>query len=299
MFINTLKNFKNLIFNKSRTRVLDHRPDLLNQSGQATIEYILIIIVSVALLSGPLYQFNSMFRNYVDALYGDEGYFACLLETGEFENGSSNDSSSDCNTAFNTALKSSQNSSSTAAARRNSANGGKGSSLGSSGQDDGTGSSSGTDGVYSGATANGKSASNLNSKGRPKTIAIQDKHASSDSESGFGYDNNLQQDRQTASRANPTIVIQMPKKFKFDEQEERTAERREPTILAESKESVKKKNELVMDPPKIKVQLDDEKKSSGFDFSVMIKWFLILVVIVILIVVVGGQLVQLSKGGDE
>lgn len=54
---------------------------LSNTSGQGVIEYILVLIVTVAIILGVIYQFNDAFRVYAKSYFGD--YLACLLETGE------------------------------------------------------------------------------------------------------------------------------------------------------------------------------------------------------------------------
>lgn len=52
-----------------------------SESGQVAIEYILVLMVSVAIILGALYQLNDAFRVWADSYFGD--YLACLLETGE------------------------------------------------------------------------------------------------------------------------------------------------------------------------------------------------------------------------
>lgn len=52
-----------------------------NQSGQAVIEYILILAITVILIGTFLYRFSTAFKVYANDFFG--GYVACLLETGE------------------------------------------------------------------------------------------------------------------------------------------------------------------------------------------------------------------------
>ncbi|MCC6138409.1 MAG: hypothetical protein IT287_07230 [Bdellovibrionaceae bacterium] len=54
---------------------------LNNQSGQAVVEYILVLVVTIGILLGVMYQFNEAFKKYVQSYFGE--YVACLLETGE------------------------------------------------------------------------------------------------------------------------------------------------------------------------------------------------------------------------
>ncbi len=53
-----------------------------NHRGQAALEYLLLIVISLGVIGGGLYQFNSAFRDYAQQLFGQEGYFACLIEEG-------------------------------------------------------------------------------------------------------------------------------------------------------------------------------------------------------------------------
>ncbi len=51
------------------------------QKGQATIEYILLLVVVIAIILGVIYQFDSAFQNFAQGYFGQ--YLACLIETGE------------------------------------------------------------------------------------------------------------------------------------------------------------------------------------------------------------------------
>ncbi len=54
---------------------------LNNQSGQVMLEYILVVMITVAIIIGVVYQFNDAFKSYAENYFGN--YLACLLETGE------------------------------------------------------------------------------------------------------------------------------------------------------------------------------------------------------------------------
>lgn len=71
---------KNCEYHQQFKKINDSE-ELSHQSGQAVIEYILVIIVIVAIATGVLYQFNSSFARWATSYFGS--YFACLLETGE------------------------------------------------------------------------------------------------------------------------------------------------------------------------------------------------------------------------
>ncbi len=52
-----------------------------SQSGQGITEYILILVVTVAMVLGGMYQLNNAFKTWAQNYFGN--YLACLLETGE------------------------------------------------------------------------------------------------------------------------------------------------------------------------------------------------------------------------
>jgi hypothetical protein len=54
---------------------------LRNQRGQGIVEYILTLIVGVALILGGMYQLNTAFKTWATNYFGN--YLACLLEAGE------------------------------------------------------------------------------------------------------------------------------------------------------------------------------------------------------------------------
>ncbi len=66
-------------FNKNHFRPI--RKIIFTSQGQAVIEYLLVLIVIVAIAVGLLYQFNGAFSRWASAYFGS--YYACLLETGE------------------------------------------------------------------------------------------------------------------------------------------------------------------------------------------------------------------------
>ncbi len=54
---------------------------LKSQSGQGVLEYILVLVVTVAIVVGLLWRFSDAFRAWGNNYFGE--YLACLLETGE------------------------------------------------------------------------------------------------------------------------------------------------------------------------------------------------------------------------
>lgn len=70
---------------------------LSSSSGQGVVEYLLVLIVTVAIILGVIYQFNDAFRVYAKSYFGD--YLACLLETGELPS-IGGEGNSTCNAFF-------------------------------------------------------------------------------------------------------------------------------------------------------------------------------------------------------
>lgn len=54
---------------------------LTSQSGQAAVEYILLIIIVMAVMFGAVYQISTAFQSFAKGYFGD--YLTCLLEAGE------------------------------------------------------------------------------------------------------------------------------------------------------------------------------------------------------------------------
>ena len=52
-----------------------------NQKGQASVEYLLMLFITLVVGGGLMYQFHAGFGQYIDDFFG--GYIACLVETGE------------------------------------------------------------------------------------------------------------------------------------------------------------------------------------------------------------------------
>ncbi len=71
----------------------------LNQAGQGVTEYILLLVIIIALVFGGLFQLNTAFQNWANNYFGE--YLACLLETGELPSiGGAPGDSGICNELF-------------------------------------------------------------------------------------------------------------------------------------------------------------------------------------------------------
>ncbi len=68
---------------KAKSTIEDKRSSFsgLNNSGQALVEYLLVLIVTVSIIIGLVAQFNRSIGDWVGSYFGE--YIACILETGE------------------------------------------------------------------------------------------------------------------------------------------------------------------------------------------------------------------------
>ncbi len=69
------------LFLKQKTAGFLKSGYLNNRRGQAGIEYILLIFISVVVIIGAVSQFNRSFANFLQNYYGN--YLVCLIEAGE------------------------------------------------------------------------------------------------------------------------------------------------------------------------------------------------------------------------
>lgn len=77
---------------------MDHRDKQNSQSGQALVEYILIVGISVALILGLMNQLYKPFGAWLDDYMGQ--YLECLLDVGELPSFGSDLISGECNSKF-------------------------------------------------------------------------------------------------------------------------------------------------------------------------------------------------------
>ena len=69
-----------------------------NDLGQGIIEYLLILVVTVAIILGVVFQFSQAFATFLQSYMGD--YVECLLATGELPSLGSNDNNLICDAEF-------------------------------------------------------------------------------------------------------------------------------------------------------------------------------------------------------
>ena len=298
---------------------------LTKNGGQATIEYILLLVIVLALILGPMKQFSRFFNAYIDALFGKDQYFACLLETGELS-GQSTDPNSSCGAAFNARIQtaitqsgignppanaagsgssSSSNSSNNPAEQSSSSQDAKkkaaqpqvvnastssSDSGGNAGADGGGSGTAGGGGVNGGRPHGGQVVKNV-TPGRGKDPS--EESFTKMEVSQFDYKN-----------LKPTKGFEIPlnkldRRYSLESEEAKRDERLTGKPVASTQTRNLREKELSLEPPRAPAAKDADVSGDGFGFSMLFKWFLIACILIALVIFVGGQALQISKGGDN
>ena len=282
-----------------------------SEAGQGTLEYILILIVSLLLILGILYQFSSAFRTYVVGYFGE--YVACLLEVGDLPgvgsecavpafdlkggkkyartgptNGSSSNSSSSSSSST-----SSSSSSSAAGGSGSSKNGSSSSSSGGGGQAPETIAAGGSSRVLGGSSGRQRSSVAGTLTGGSGERGTQDDVLGiSPTSTNVGrYSGN---DR---SRAND-----MSWGYYETSDEKEKKENEKPSLAASTSNNVqnnKLKAKSVKFETSRKSASVEAEQGDGFSFGAMFRILLIILMILAIIVFFGGQILQIAKSGDE
>lgn len=265
-------------------------------AGQAILEYILVLVVTVSIILGLMYQFSSSFKDFTDLYFGN--YIACLLETGELptlggETGPNQGTCAPPDFSFSGNMD-------IASDRGSSGSGDSSSSDSNSGSDSGGGGSGRlrpSRVVRGGGTSNGES-SNSGSKDRPSKIAKRtdaDKGANDaafsdgSSSGGSGRGRTIRRKK----------VIFLDGKYVADKEKDKS-----PT-LAKAKDDKKKGGRdslrnptFILDVPEAKKVADDDL-GSGFNFGTFIKILLIFGIIIAIVIFLGGQAMQIKKSWQK
>ncbi len=289
---------------------------LNNQSGQATIEYMLGLCITVMLILTFMYQFSTAFRSYANNYFGE--YVACLLETGELPGVSGGNCAASWK-AFNLA-------------DGKTASGG--SALGSTGSSSGNGSGS-SSGSKSGSS-NSKNAKSKNAKSSSDSSSGSSSKAASNSETGQNgggggseHSSNHRHQRSTSvTNPNPSSSqagregltplgpvsnsslrdssggskrTQLSRDFGYaGQQEDENREAGRPTTKAVAKdESGSLKPQKVAEAPARAPASKSTDSDGGFSIGNFIRIILIAGILILIFILFGSQLLAISKGGEK
>lgn len=260
-----------------------------NERGQALVEYILILVVSVALILGLMFEFNTAFKAWANNYFGD--YLTCLLETGELPSiGGSPGDSGVCNQFFATfSLKNGRPS--VALSKKGGGTNGTNGARTTGAHARNEGSSSGRSGSY--RSGNWGSGSNtpppLNTDEQKGEAAA--KKTGNVGISSNGYGGSSMNPRRNMGGGNQ-ISGRLSGGFKRESEDKKGYS--PGTNRAEGEGH---------SPKRLKVKptrkpTSDVPESAPLTFGNFIRILIIAAIIIALVVVVGGQLLQITKGMD-
>lgn len=271
------------------------RERVKSQSGQATTEYILLLIITVALILALMTQFFKPLQSFISSYLGD--YTACLLQTGELPSLGDDDSKSalsdqGCNTQF--APASLENGRPPKGSANTNANNSdakkKSSSEGSSGNGSGGTSASTGGGHYygPGRVRGNRSGDSSGASKKVVEIALDNGGAG-----GFFHSNvaGSAAYRQQRSMSIPLSGLTEAEKKKL-------AKKPPPStrIIA---------SDGVGNPPKKLTVKKPEKKAEAppedepFTIGNFMRMLFIIAIILAIVIFVGGQVLQMSKSYDK
>lgn len=277
---------------------------LLNPRGQAVVEYVLMLVVSVAMVAALAYQIFRPMREFLKDYMGS--YIACLLETGELPslgNVTTEEilQEEGCNAKFQAATlkngrppNSSSGGSSNSAAEKNKNSASKGSEANSGGSG-GSGSTSN----YSSGQSTGRnlltrrgrgSATDVASAGDGKTIEIPFEDSSS------RFYNRRSTSENSNWAVNKRIAIGG---MVFSDEEQKKQQRKENAItsmaLPEGAGSAPKKIRIQKPERQIAQENEDESLTFGNFFRIL----LIAAIVIALVMVLGSQALKIVKSTEK
>jgi hypothetical protein len=257
-----------------------------SQSGQAIIEYILVLVVTVAIVLGGVYQMNSAFKAWMKTYFGD--YIACLLETGELPNiGGSPGDSTICQQVFSPfdPAGGSQGPLKAGAARTAGAGTAGGSRENARGGGGGGGGGGSSGGRFTAGSSSSRAAAGAAGR-RGASDSIGTGNTGSSSGSG-GYS-------ATYRQQNTDKKDRLDNRFAFDKESEDKQKRGGFSVSQKAGAEGEAKNKIQI---KRKERLKDENgpNDSPMTFGNFIRYLIIAAIIIALVVLVGGQMLQVGK----
>lgn len=270
---------------------------LNNQSGQAIVEYVLILVVTVTLVLGGLYSLNSAFKSWANNYFGN--YIACLLESGELPNiqGSGGDGGI-CNEIFKPFTLADGRPMNLNYQPPEGGGGGSGGGARERGQAGtsvgGRGGGSGGGGGYGGGSFSGGSFGKGGRKapGRGNRRGTTSTFTGNMAASDYGSSSSG-----STRRARVAVKNRLDNRFAFEEERERPQSR---SVASTGK----KVAEEGASAKPIRVNRSDVKKKQeaeadkGLSIPNLLKYLIIAGIIIALIVFLGGQGLQINKSMD-
>ncbi|MGE4131265.1 MAG: hypothetical protein AB7F86_06480 [Bdellovibrionales bacterium] len=257
------------------------------QAGQGTIEYVLVLVVTVFLIMTALYTLNTAFSVWAKAYFGD--YLSCLLETGELPSiqGSPGDSGV-CNQLFKpfsiTDGRPLKEVASGAGDRDKTSGQGQG-----AGSRERAGSGGGGAGNYQSVNRFGGGNNSRRSDGGVKRQKIKDSATYTGSTAtgggggGFAYTQRPQK-FEKRSRLN--------NKFAFDEEKEKVQKRS--LVSTKSVDRRSERSQIKLKSNKLRKTASADADTS-FNIADFIRYLIIAALVIALVMFIGGQVLKVGK----
>jgi hypothetical protein len=280
-----------------------------SESGQGILEYILLLLIGVAVVLGIIYQFDSAFKVYANNYFGD--YLACLLETGELPNLGAQNNQSTCGALFQPFDI--NNGQTIAAGSGGGSGGGSGSGSGNGGatttgrgqnEANAGGSSSGTLTRVGGGGGSGPNGSSFNNGSRFTSNFGSNSNGAGGAQKSALYTGSDESSIPGSALSGRGTTVQQRQRV-LDESfyvERRTAsvetsEARIPVAAKEVGGSVK--NERIQVKRKLASRADLAQADEAWTFGTYVRILIIAAIVIILLLLLGGQALQISKGMDS
>ncbi len=265
-----------------------------SESGQAATEYILLLVVTVGLVLALVTQFFKPLQSFIDSYLGD--YTACLLQTGElpsFGGESTVAADEGCETKFAPGTLANGRPPLDSVGGSKSGNGKNGSSSRGSGAAEGAG--------YAGSSSRGGSNRMFNSSRGTKSGDAGGADASKTTEiavegGGAGSFFNTSSSGTIIIRRNKTVAVsgaQFSAEMKKKIEKKQAGARR---VVATDGLSTPPKKIAIKKPER---KIDSVVEEEEFTIGNFMRMLFIIGIILAIVVFVGGQVLQMSKNGDN
>lgn len=266
-----------------------------NQSGQAVIEYILVLIVVVSILLGVMWQFNDGFRKFTNAYFGD--YLACLLELGELPALGGTSSGQCVYEEFAMGDSPGAGTPGDGKGSDDEKDGKGGPKPGDTAGGDGGGGGSGSTGSGA-AESSGRFGSNFsgsNRQGRPAIVVIGT--AKDDTYTGSTESSNGRSTKLSGPRSSRVELVDQSGGV-IDPFEERKVRNAPVSIAKDTRAEQLKSKKQRVDITR-KVASDDMKdQETSLTFADFLKWLIVAAIVIAIVFFIGGQALQIGKSWE-
>lgn len=247
------------------------------------MEYVLILVVTVAIILGGLYQLNTAFKSWANNYFGD--YLACLLETGELPTiGGSPGDSGTCDQLFKAysfadgrPLKESTS--------QGAAEDGGGGQSGAAREGRGSGGGGYSPMRYGGGRFGSGSSSSGGQSGNQRTSVNTGNTNATDY--GGGYS--------TFQRPQPRSRTKLDNKFAFEKEQDDKQKRKPIVSSRKTPEDERGRGAIKLKPNAFKGKAAPAAEDSGFSIGNFIRIIIIAAIIIALVMFLGGQALSISK----